>query len=48
MNMKQILKILPGTTEYQLEAMARDMRNMQMGMNKKAPECPVSLFSKFN
>jgi hypothetical protein len=48
MNMKIILIILPNTMEYQLEAMARDMRNMQMGMNRKAPTCPVRIYQKLS
>ena len=43
MNMKDILKLLPGTNEFQLEALTRDMRSMQGGMNKTAPECPVRI-----
>ena len=39
--MKDILKLLPDTNEFQLEALTRDMRRMQGERSKNAPECPV-------
>ena len=49
MNQKDILKLLPDTNEFQLEALTSDMRSMMGGMNKTAPECPVrkSVFKHF-
>ena len=41
MNLKDVLKLLPDTNEFQLEALTRDMRSMQGGRNKTAPECLV-------
>ena len=39
MNLKDVLKLLPDTNEFQLEALTRDMRRMHG--DKTAPECPV-------
>ena len=37
-----ILKMLPGTLENQVHELQQSMINIQMGTNKRGPECPVS------